>query len=91
MRYALHLFNNSDSGHRITNLKTIPMKNQILNYIIDHPKHNAITCGSIMGFLVSLDIHQIANTIILSIIGALSGYIATKLLELIIKRVKNKR
>jgi len=57
------------------------MKNQIINYIIDHPKHNAITCGSIMGFLVSLDIHQIANTIVLSIIGAASGYLATKLLE----------
>ncbi len=66
------------------------MKNQILNYIIDHPKHNAISCATILGFIVNLDLNQIANTITLSIISAISGYIATKILERFLKRIKAK-
>ena len=64
------------------------MSEQILKYLTDHPKYNAISCAYILSFLFNLDLNQIANTIVLSTIGAISGYLATKILEYGLKRMK---
>ncbi len=66
------------------------MNNTILKYLADHPKYNAISCASILSFMINLDLNQIANTMVLSIIGAISAYIATKFLELCLKKIKSK-
>ena len=68
------------------------MNNNILNYLADHPKYNAISCASLLSLIINLDLSQIATTMVLSVIGALSGYVATMTLEKIlkIKRVRGK-
>ncbi|HMG15285.1 MAG TPA: hypothetical protein VK590_07570 [Saprospiraceae bacterium] len=67
------------------------MNQSILKYLADHPKYNAISCASILSFIINLDLNQIVNTMVLSFVGALSGYVATKILELCLKRVKVKK
>ncbi|HMG15206.1 MAG TPA: hypothetical protein VK590_07165 [Saprospiraceae bacterium] len=62
----------------------------MLKYLTAHPNYNAISCATILGFLFNLDLNQIANTIVLSTIGALSGYMATKILEKCLKKGKPK-
>ncbi|HMG16918.1 MAG TPA: hypothetical protein VK590_15785 [Saprospiraceae bacterium] len=67
------------------------MPEHILKYLTAHPNYNAISCATILGFLFNLDLNQIANTIVLSIIGALSGYMATKILERCLKWKRSKK
>ncbi len=67
------------------------MKHSLLNYLADHPKYNAISCASLLSFIINLDLNQIANTMVLSVVGALSGYVATKILEICLKRIKLKK
>ena len=69
------------------------MNNNILNYLADHPKYNAISCASLLSFIINLDLNQIVTTMVLSVIGALSGYLATMTLEKILKanKVRGKR
>ena len=69
------------------------MNNNILNYLADHLKYNAISCASLLSFIIHLDLNQIVTTMVLSVIGALSGYLATMTLEKILKanKVRGKR
>ncbi len=67
------------------------MNQSILKYLADHPKYNAISFASILCFIINLDLNQITNTMVLSVVGALSGYVATKILEFCLKRMKLKK
>ena len=67
------------------------MNDQTLKYLTDHPKNIAITCASILGFIINLDLNRIVNTIFLSAIGAVSGYLATRILEMFLKHKVEKR